>query len=107
MEPTKHRECHNPSASAGAGRRGRSGNSLREPLRARSIEVRDVLDEDGTKVVVTQDDDVSRHSRRTLPMNRSRTEFISGARTAVFKTRIHAPRVARSKSVPNLEPGHG
>ncbi len=48
MQPTKRRERHNPSASAGAVRRGRSGNSLSKPLvRAQSIEVGDVVGEGG------------------------------------------------------------
>jgi len=44
----------------------------------------------------------SRHSRRTLPINRSQVAFISGARIAVLRTRIPEPFATRSKSWPNL-----
>src|SRR5258708_26468387 len=44
----------------------------------------------------------SRHSRRTLHRNRSHTAFMSGACTAVRRTRAPARLATRSNAVPNL-----
>ncbi len=44
----------------------------------------------------------SRHSRRTLPRNRSHTEFMSGGCTAVRRARAPSPLATRSNTAPNL-----